>query len=77
MTACVARGDATMAGKVAAGCDAYGVHRAADPAAFHLESKSPPDGGLSGFRPDQVRMEDGGLAVMALSFSRLIKTGFS
>jgi len=44
-----------MAGKVAAGCDAYGVHRAADPAAFHLESKSPPDGGLSG--SDQIRLE--------------------
>jgi hypothetical protein len=39
--------------------------------------KSPPDGGLFGFRPDQVGMEDGGLAVTTLSFSRLARTGFS
>lgn len=44
--------------------------------------KSPPDGGLPdgglfGFRPDQVGMEDGGLAVTTLSFSRLARTGFS
>ncbi|WP_189342284.1 MULTISPECIES: hypothetical protein [unclassified Mesorhizobium] len=34
----------------------------------HPESESPPDGGLFGVRPDQVGMEDGGVAVMTLSF---------
>ncbi|CDX31428.1 hypothetical protein MPLA_1480004 [Mesorhizobium sp. ORS 3359] len=41
------------------------------------ESKSPPDGGLFGVWSDQVRMEDGGVAVMTLSFSRFARTGFS
>ncbi|WP_176480305.1 hypothetical protein [Mesorhizobium sp. WSM3859] len=58
------------------------LQRAAEHRAGHIRRaasriKSPPDGGLFGFRPDQVGMDDGGLAVTTLSFSRLARTGFS
>ncbi|WP_210235118.1 hypothetical protein, partial [Mesorhizobium sp. M1C.F.Ca.ET.196.01.1.1] len=61
--------------------DARGHSRAAeDRAGSHpprWNQKARRMAGFFSFRPDQVRMEDGGLAVMTLSFSRLARTGFS
>lgn len=80
MMAGVAFGDATAGGDVAT--DAWTFNGRLKIERVHIRRvlsriKSPPDGGLFGFRPDQVGMEDAGLAVMTLSFSRLARTGFS